>query len=157
MNWDRTRDVRRAPSLMYSDSDGCGHAFLYGWSDDRTEAMVVRADKDDLGLSTTPKAFDLSAPPRGLELFVHIYERPVRSFPYCTDVGIVPPLTVETWRVVGGTMTVTLSAPGMYARSPDLYRATIRLVGAQFVSATGARVSLPRPVTLTAVVGWVSG
>ena len=40
--WTRTRDVYDAPMLAYSDADGCGHLFVYGWSDDRTEAITVQ-------------------------------------------------------------------------------------------------------------------
>ena len=129
---------------------------MYGWSGDRTEAIAVRADRDTLGLSTTPKTFDLSTQHSGLELFVHLYAQAIRSSQFCTDVSISTG-PEETWRVVSGTLTITLSPPGIRARAPYLYRATIHLVGAELINATGARVRLPQPVTLTAVVGGFSG
>jgi len=156
VNWDVVRDVRRLPALAFSNSDGCGNVHVYGWSDDRTEAITVHVDRDALGLSTTPTTFNLSSQRRGLDLFVQVYERAVRSWSFCTDVA-VPTGPAETWRAVSGTLTVTLSPPGIRARTPFLYRATIQLIGVEFVNSTGARVMLPQPVTLTAVVGGFAG
>ncbi len=130
VDWDVVRDVKRPPSLVYPAQGGCAHIALYGWSDDRTEAIYVRADKEILGLSETPKTFDLSSKASALELVVHVYQRAIRNAPYCTDL-IMPVGPVETWRVVSGRATITL--------------------------ATGARVRLPGPVTLSAMVGMVWG
>ncbi|MCM3880048.1 MAG: hypothetical protein ND807_08070, partial [Vicinamibacterales bacterium] len=157
VNWDLVRDVRRRPALAYSGAGGCGNTFVHGWSDDRTEAISVRADRDALGLSTTPKTFDLSSTRDGLELLVHVYDRAMRRWPFCTDSFALPAAPTETWRVVGGTLTITLSPPGIRARAPYLYRATIRIVGAELISAAGARVKLTQPISLTAVVGWFTG
>jgi hypothetical protein len=91
----------------------------------------------------------------GLEVVVHVYERPLRSWPFCTDVGMSE--MTEAWRATRGTVAVELSAPGIRGREPNLYRATIRIVGAEFVNSSGVRVKQVRPITLTAIVGWLSG
>jgi hypothetical protein len=152
-DWTRIRDLNRAPALTYADAEGCGNAnmLLFGWSDDRTEAIAVRADKALLQLSTTPMTFDVALQNSGLDLVLHVYERPVRSWPFCSDVGQV--LQEETWRATRGAVTIELSPPGIRARAPFLYRATIRIVGAEFVNASGVRVTLQQAITLTAIVG----
>ena len=39
-----------AQQLTYLKSNGCGNMVLYGWTEDRAEAIIVRADRDKLGL-----------------------------------------------------------------------------------------------------------
>ena len=56
-----------------------------------------------------------------------------------------------------GIVTVVLTPPGVVAYAPWMYRATIQVVGAEFVNSSGARVTLAHPITLTAIVGGVSG
>jgi hypothetical protein len=155
VDWQRVRDAHRAPTLIYADAEGCANIFVYGRSDDRTEAITIRADKDALGLSTAPRMFDLASLHSNLEVLVRVYQRPVRR-PFCTDSGGSegPP---ETWRATRGTVTIELSPPGVRAGLPAAYRATIRIVGAEFVSASGVRVKQVQPITLTAIVGLVYG
>jgi hypothetical protein len=129
--------------------------FVYGWSDDGTEAIAVRADKSLLQLSTTAETFDIASTQAGLEVVVHLYERPLSSLPFCTDVRMSG--TTEAWRATRGTVTIELSAPGVSARQPNLYRATIRIVGAEFVNGSGVRVRQVQPITLTALVGRIFG
>jgi hypothetical protein len=157
VDWTRAPDPYRPPGLNYSDADGCGDLFVYGWSADRTEAITMRADKDVLQLSTAARTFDLAAQGTDFELLVHVFERAVRSWPFCNDVRSANDRPPETWRATGGTVTIELSPLGVLARSPHLYRATIRVVGAEFVNATGGRVRQVRPITLTAFVGGYIG
>jgi hypothetical protein len=154
---DRTavRDRYRSPTLTYVDAEGCGHIFVYGWSADQTETMTVRADKAPLQLTTAPQTYDLATGLSGLEVAVQVNERPFGNEPFCTDVG--EPRDPEVWRAIGGSVTIELSAPGARVAQPALYRATIRIEGAEFVSATGARVRQVRPITLVALVGGVVG
>jgi hypothetical protein len=154
VDWTRERDVRRAPLLTYADADGCADVFVYGWGSDRDESIAVHADRRRLQLSTTPQTFDLAQPIEGLDVVVHMYERPLRSWPFCTDVG--RGLTEELWRPLRGTVTIQL-LPGVRKQPPSQYRAVIRLAGAEFVSPTGARVRQVQPIVLTAMVGGVSG
>jgi hypothetical protein len=155
VDWKLERDVRRTPALTYVDGMGCGNVFVYGWSDDRTEAIAVSADRSLLQLSTTAQSFNI-ATQTGLEVVVHLYPQPRRSWPFCTDIG-GPERREEKWRATGGTVTIELSAPGVSPRQPNLYRATIRIVGAEFVNSSGVRVKQVRPIALTALVGSLSG
>ena len=156
VDWKRVRDAHRAPTLIYADAEGCANVFVYGRSADRTEAITIRADKDLLGLTTAPRTFDLASQHNNLEVLVHVYERPVRNWQFCTDSGGSegPP---ETWRATRGTVTIELSPPGVRAAMPSAYRATIRIVGAEFVNAAGVRVKQVQPITLSAIVGLISG
>ena len=156
VDWARRADPQRAPAFMYSNPDGCGHVFLVGWSADRMEAITIHADKARLDLSSTPKTFNIASEQDALDVLVHVYERPVRSSPFCTDVGTdLGPN--ETWRAIAGTVTITLSAPGVSVQSPFAYRATLQIISAEFVSPTGIRVKLAQPITLQALVGFVFG
>jgi hypothetical protein len=156
VDWKLERDVHRTPALTYVDGEGCGNVFLYGWSDDRTEAIAVRADKSLLQLSTTAQTFDIATVRAGLEVVVHLYDRFPGSWPFCTDFFVSGTAT-EAWRATAGTVTIELSAPGVRAREPNLYRATIHIVGAEFVNRSGVRVRQVRPITLTALVGQIFG
>jgi hypothetical protein len=156
VDWTRVSDTHRAPTMTYADAEGCGNVFLYGWSVDRSEVITVRANKDVLGLSTAPRSFDIASQGGNLELVVHTYQRPLRSFPFCTDApgGTGPE---ETWRAARGTVTIELSPPGVLANAPQAYRATVHIVGAEFVSATGVRVRQTQAITLSAIVVWIFG
>ena len=153
----RVLDVHRRPALAYAaaDADGCASVFVYGWTADRAEAIAVRADTEPLRISAG-STFDLAAPPPGLDVRLHVYARALRSFPFCTDVGMGD-LAEEVWRPTRGTVAIELSPGGFPVRAPGRYRATIRISGAQFVSAAGVRVDQTQPITLSAIVGWISG
>ena len=153
----RVVDVHRRPSLAYSAdaSDGCGNAFVYGWTADRTEAITVRADKDLLQIFTGG-TFDLATQTVGLDVRLHVYGRAMGSLPFCTDVGMGD-IVEEVWRPTRGTVTIQLLPAGLPVRAPGRSRATIRLSGAQFVSPAAVRVDQTQPITLTAIVGWIPG
>jgi hypothetical protein len=152
----RVLDVHRRPALTYAaaDADGCSHVFVYGWTPDRMEAIAVRADKEPLGIATAG-TFDLAAPPAGLEVRLHVYERAMSWLPFCSDIGPIG-LVEEVWRPIRGTVTIQLSPPEQPVRL-GRYRATIRISGAQFVSPSGVRVDQPQPILLSAFVGSVAG
>jgi hypothetical protein len=161
VDWKRERDSRRPPSMAYADADGCGDIFVYGWSADRAEMITVRADKAMLNLSTAPATFDIGRQPSGIEVVIHVYALPKGPGHFCSDIVAQPasgPASLdETWRAVAGTMTIELSAPGVRARSPHLYRATIRLSNAEFAGGSGIRVKQTQPIALTAIVGGWGG
>jgi hypothetical protein len=104
-------------------------------------------------LSAMPQTFDLGVQRVGLEVTVHVYERPLREWPFCTDIH-VPTGPEETWRAVAGSVSIQL-ANGLRDSARAL--ATVRINQAQFVRNDGLRVTQVLPITLTAVVGWVSG
>jgi len=153
VDWNQARNADRSPLFMYADADGCSNLFVYGWSADRLEAVTVRAHRGQLGLSTAPSTFDLAAQRNTIEVSVDVFERPQRSWPYCTDVFIIGGGRKNTWRAVGGTVTFQLSPPGIRVRQPHSYRVSIQIDGAELVSPSGVRVRLPRPIHLTAIVG----
>jgi len=156
VDWNRARDLQQPPALRFSDADGCGDASVYGWSDDRTEVITIRADKDVLGLSTAPRTFDLATPPPGLEVQVLVYQRPVRSWPFCTDVHMDAG-PVETWKAIGGSVTIELTPPVVRAHLPKAYRVTIRIIGLEVVNTKGVRARQLQPLTFIAIVGRMWG
>jgi hypothetical protein len=153
VDWKLTLDPERVPSLTYSDADGCGDLFVYGWSDNRTESIAVRADKAKLGLSTTPRTFELSSRRGLIDITVDVFERPRNHWNHCTDLIINDGTPQEAWRAVAGTVAFRLSAPGVRARDPNKYRVTIQIDEAEFVNASGKRIRSAHPIRLTAIAG----
>jgi hypothetical protein len=64
---------------------------------------------------------------------------------------------VETWKAIAGSVTIELTSPVVRAHLPGAYRVTIRIIGLEVVNAKGARARQPRPLTFTAIVGWMAG
>jgi hypothetical protein len=156
VDWSRVAQESRPPALNYSDGEGCADLFVYAWSPDRTEALTVRANKTNLQLSTTPKSFDLSISSPDLEIAAQVFERPRRSWPFCTDVFMNNDRW-ETWRAVGGFATIELSPQGIRRRQQNFYRATVRLTGAEFIGPSGVRIKQSHPITITVGVTGFSG
>ena len=156
IDWGRAFDPQRMPALRYPDADGCGHTVVYGWSDDRAEAISIQADARALNLSTTPRTFDLSGGTPGLEVLLHVYERAVRESPMCTDVRLAGN-RVQPWRATHGTITIELLGPDQDPTGRNRPRAIVHIVGAEFIDGTGQRVRQQAPIVITAMVGSVSG
>ena len=153
VDWKRRRDPERAPSLNYADADGCDDLLIHAWSSDHTETLAIRADRDLLQLSTKPRVIDLATMPADFEVIADVFDRP-QGQRFCTDAIAIPEGTrQETWRAVAGTVSIQLSEPGIRARNPQQYRATIQIDNAEFLGPTGATVKAPRPIRLTAVAG----
>src|SRR5436190_5784942 len=150
VDWSRVQDVHRSPSLRYTDADGCAQVILYGWSEDRAEAISIQADQRVLQLSTSARTFDLSSRSPGLNVQLHVYQRAIRVSPMCTDVGRPEFSTVETWHATSGSVTIQLQEPTARGSAAGAYRVTIQVVGAEFISSSGQRVRQTVPITLTA-------
>jgi hypothetical protein len=155
VDWNRRPDVNRQPSMTYADSDGCGLIQVYGWTTDRDEAIVVRANTQELGLSTPPATFDLSRSSSNISIETYVYDAPRREFDFCSDVriretgGIEP----EVWRATAGTITIETSAPGTRSRP----RATVTLTNVVLRNAAGTLVRTSGPIRLSAIVGRFGG
>jgi len=155
VDWSKRSDVHRPPALAYVDFEGCGYFQLLGFTADRNEVIVVRANVQDLGLSTEAATFDLSRTSSNISIETHVYDAPQRHFNFCTDViirgeGSIEP---EVWRAVAGTVSIEMSAPG--ARSGP--RATVTLSNVVLRNSAGATVRMSQPVKLSAIVGAVFG
>ena len=158
VDWKRTYDPLRPPALRYGVGQGCGHVLLYAWTDERAETIVVRLDRNALQLAAgAARTIDLASNPGPVSVTVQVYDQPLRSSLFCTDIGVSPGPATETWRAVAGTVTVQLSPPGVRAREPHLYRATIRIDNAEFLGSAGRRQRPPQPIVLSAVVGSMGG
>lgn len=152
VNWKRRRDPHRPPSFAYGDADGCSDLFVFGWSAGRAEAIAVRADRQVLELNDAPRTFDLAVPQAAIEVVAGVYERAQRQWKFCADGG-AGDASQESWRAVGGTVTIQLSPQGVRAGNPQQYRATVQIDNAEFVNGAGQVVRAPQPIRLTAIAG----
>jgi len=64
---------------------------------------------------------------------------------------------MQAWQAVSGTVEIELSPGGVDPQAQHLRRATARILNAEFVSPSGRKIRLSRPVVLTATVGRVFG
>ena len=118
------------------------------------EVVTFRADARSLELTPQPRRFDLSKEQRAFSLQIHVYERPVRPNPY-SDVATEMPAE-SAWQALSGIVEIELQPRGIDPRAEHLRRATVRILGAEFVGPAGKRIRLSRPIVLTAIVGGVS-
>jgi hypothetical protein len=153
IDWKRRRNPERAPSFTYADAEGCGDLLLHGWSNDRSEAIAIRADRALLQRGGPPQVFDLAAAQGEIEVVADVFDRPQQSGlcdnPLLREDGH----RQETWRAVAGTVRIEMSAPGVRAQHPRQYRATIQIDAAEFSGPTGERVRATKAISLTAVAG----
>ena len=155
VDWSATFDVARQPALRYESNEGCGHVSLSGLTGDRAEVISVTIDKLGLGLEPGVHTLDLGRE-RRVAVNVHLYDRPRRESPFCTDLRDGS-IDERVWRAVSGRITIELTAPGVSARHPAFYRATVRIEGAEFVGSGGRRVRQTAPIVITALVGMLFG
>jgi hypothetical protein len=149
VDWSLRRPIERAPSFAYAASGTCYGSLAYGWSTDRTEAITLRLGPAAFQGGSSGSTFVIGQS-LGFEAVAQVFDRPRRDWPFCSDVHAVGD-EGEQWGAVAGTIAVELS-PVFRVREPESYRATIRLTGAEFVSATGARVRQSQPITLSTTV-----
>ena len=84
------------------------------------------------------------------EITVHVFDRARRTSTVCDDARAVDDIW-EQWRAASGSLTIELT-PVVRVQEPGAHRATIRIVGAHFVSTDGRRVAQSQPITLSAVI-----
>ena len=149
VDWQAEQNPARVPTMQYVDAEGCYSWFAYAWTGDRTEVLTLRSGS--FGQPFTSGRFEIG---RAVQVDIHVYQRAVRE-PFCTDVGYEKP-TETVWHAVSGGVTIQLSPTGVVARQPNARYATIQIIGAEFVSETGARVRQSHPVAFTTLVS-VSG
>lgn len=149
--------------LKYAGAGGCGNIAVYGWTEDHTEALIVRADREQLGFHVGANTVTITADRKGLDVVVELYEKPQPHLQlyYCNDVRLPEwERPASTLRAVSGTLRVTLGAPGAVkpeGKPPSVYQATVILRDLVFRRPDGTLVPQKTPITLKAVVGYVLG
>ena len=158
VDWQKRLFVGRTPTLAYVDAEGCGNIQVYGWSADQAEALVVRATAT-IGSSVQRVTLDIARQSAGLSIDVYLYPA-ARRFDFCSDARTPPNPDLpgpEIWHAVSGSITIDVSPPGVRSRMPYLRRATMTLTDVVLKNASGKTVNAARPLTLSALVGSVSG
>lgn len=160
VDWKRQFDVHRQPAMTYGQSDGCALIQVYGWTPNRDEAIVVRANTQELGLTTGSATFDLSRSASNISIDTYVYDAAQRSFDFCSDVRMPrgpDAIGPEVWRAIAGSLSIELSPPGVRARRPWDRRATVTLTNVTLRNGAGTVVKMPGPIKLSAIVGWFAG
>ena len=155
VDWNRRSDVHRQPAMAYAESDGCGLIQLYGWTLNRDEAIVVRANTQELGVLTQSATFDLSRSSSNISIETYVYDTARHRFDFCSDVRILESggIEPEVWRAIAGTITIEMSPAGTRSRP----RATVTLTNVVLRNATGTLMRAPGPIRLSAKVGSFAG
>jgi hypothetical protein len=152
-----------AQQLKYVGAAGCGNIEVFGWTDDHTEAIVIRADRAQLGLRTGANTVTIAPDRKGLEVVVELYDKPQVQLPayHCNDIRLPEwDRPSRTAVAISGTLLITLGAPGASKapnNPPSAYHATVLLRDVVFRRPDGTTVSMTTPVTLKAFVGFVLG
>ena len=132
------------------------------WTEDRAEAIIVRADRDKLGLHRGANTVNVGPDRPGLRVLVDVYARTQPRLPeyYCNDVRLPEDESpAHTLEAISGTLLITLGEPGDKAegKPPSSYHATVTLRDVVFRRPDGTTVSPKRPISLQAFVGLVVG
>ena len=158
VDWNQRPDVRRPPSMNVTDAEGCGNVLVFGWSADRAESVLVRAAGIDLASAPQPVTFDLSLASPDVTITAFVYDRPQHRLDFCSDVMLSPrPADQEVWTAVGGTLTISLSPGSGGATRPRQAQATVVLNNLVLRNGEGKTVTVPRAVSMRALVGRVFG
>jgi hypothetical protein len=159
VDWNRRSDLHRQPTMTYGDSEGCGYFQLVGWTANRDEAIVLRANAEELPASTQAMTFDLARQSGAISIEIFVYEAAQGQFDFCSDakMGRGPDwVGPEVWRPVAGTVTIAVSPSGS-ARNPRPQRATVTLNDVVLRNGAGIAVKVSGPVRLSAIIGAVFG
>jgi len=123
---------------------------IFGESADRSEAITIISNAGLLkDLASGVGAFDLATRAGGFEVMVHVKDKADRSG-FCSDAGPRP--ASDLWRATKGTLTLTEPPGDGQPRARKVYRAAIRIDGAEFVNNDGVRVVQSQPIVLVLAV-----
>src|SRR5262245_22433029 len=146
------------PSFAYDATGGCSDLILYQTNTGQTEALVVTADTDMLGLKVGVTAFDLAAAPKDLDVAVRVFYRSQKHLNLCTDFLDPNSDTPGVWTAIAGKLTIERSSADPKSEGKSrTYRARATIENAEFRGPTGYSVKCPHTVTLDATVGWYPG
>lgn len=158
-----TEPELRTPNPTYDTlaaGCGCGQFIVYRWSTAKSECVVVSAEVRQLGLSTSPTTFDLSASNNWLHVTMEVYAQAVPDRK-CDDVIYPNDPKPEIWTASAGSATITVSSdktPECIGTTADSFSTTITLRDVVFRSPDGGReVTLPEMVFDNIGVGWLPG
>ena len=152
-----------AQQLKYAGARGCGDVVVYGWTEDHTEAIIVRADRARLGLHAGDNTVTIAPDRKGLDVLLELYGRPQRDLPayHCNDVRLQEwDRPASTLAAASGTLLITLAEPGAVEApigGPSAYEATVSLRDVVFRRPDGTKASVTTPITLKAFVGFFYG
>src|SRR5262245_32846849 len=119
------------PKFDYDSTNGCSDFIVYQTNKDRSEALVVIADDDKLGIKDGVTNLDLATARLDLSVKVRVYPRPQKHIHLCTD--FLDPDSDEpiVWEAAEGKLTVERFPPDRKPEGkPKTYRVRLTLVDA---------------------------
>ncbi len=145
----RSFDLHRRPALAYEGAGWCMGTII-GESADRAETITIRSEIGLKDFASRAGPFDLSTRNGGFEVTVLVRDKADRE-EFCSDAYVGPRPAIEPWRATKGTLTMFVPPGDGQPRSRKVYRATIRIDGAEFVNNDGVRVVQSQPIVLAVV------
>jgi len=145
----RTADLHRRPAWTYVDAGACMRTII-GESADRMETITVLSDVELRDYPLRTGVFDLATRAGGFEVTVLVRDKADRE-EFCSDAYVDPRPAIEPWRATKGTLTMSVPPGDGQPRSRKVFRATIRIDGAEFVNSDGVRVVQSQPIVLAVV------
>jgi hypothetical protein len=128
---------------------GCGNIFVYKVNNSDTQGITVRADREILHLSTTPKNFDIGET-EGLLVKVSIGEKV--SLYYCNDV--MPAYSTLQEELIAESGQATISISEVNSKPNEQYTATVILKNVYFKN---SKINIDKLIFKDIVVGWLPG
>lgn len=150
-------DLSNVPLEFSSENrGGCGDLGVWAATKDGKGQLVVYADRENLGLSKTPKEFDLANAPEGLEVsFVYVVEEGKDiHFTTCDDQRFPEAAKLQSKSIKEGKVRISISTdePGL-----ETYNANVETFDLILEVSDAESISLPDQDFKNILVGWFAG
>ena len=144
------------PNGFTAQGAGCGNFFLYAFNADKTDALVVRAEGEELEITRAP--LELMLPDDRLRVLIERFDGPARSY-YCDDViEANEPEVTEEWETISGTAIITSgdtlqTDPG----GMTLYNISVSLRDLTLRNKDGEEITIDQFNFVDVGIGWLPG
>lgn len=123
---------------------------MFTANDGLTEVLGVRAAREALRLTPSPKSFRIEDRPPGLTVWVEVYPRKPEILAECNDLIQQQPLPVK-WTATRGLVTLSVSKENPAPPPLECYTVDVTLQGVAFAMPGGRAEAVLERLELTGV------